>query len=71
MASHKNLVRRQLGYQLGLFRINQHKTLHQVAKANNIRPYVLDQIEMGINVTWKHYHKILNYYNCEIKLIEK
>ena len=68
---HKNLLRRELGYQLGLWRIQRRQTLHQVAAANNIRPYVLDQIEMGMNVTWKHYHKILKYYNCNIKLVEK
>ena len=57
MASHKNPIRRNLGYQLGLWRIRQRKTLHQVAAANHLRPYVLDQIEMGMNVTWKNYQK--------------
>ena len=51
MATHKNPIRRQIGYQLGLWRIQQRQTLHQVAAANNIRPYVLDQIEMGMNVS--------------------
>ena len=70
MTTHKNLIRRQIGYQLGLLRINQHKTLHHVAKAIHLKPYVLDQIEMGMHQNWKKYHLLLNYYHCEIKLVE-
>ena len=71
MTTHKNLIRRQIGYQLGLLRINQHKTLHQVAKATNLKPYTLDQIEMGMKQNWKKYTQLLEYYHCEIKLIQK
>jgi len=69
--SHKNLVRRQLGHQLGLLRLEQNKTLHHVAKANNISPYALDQIEMGMNAGWRRYNQILEYYDCEIRLVAK
>ena len=68
---HKNLVRRKLGHQLALLRLEQNKTLHHVAKANNISPYALDQIEMGMNAGWRKYNQILEYYNCDIRLVEK
>ena len=71
MATHKNFVRRELGYQLGLLRINQRQTLHHIAKATHLKPYTLDQIEMGMNIPWKKYIKLLEYYHCEIKLVEK
>lgn len=71
MATHKNLIRRQIGYQLGLLRINQRKTLHSIAKATDIKPYTLDQIEMGMHQNWKKYNQLLEYYNCDIKLVEK
>ena len=67
----KNLIRRQLGYQLGLLRINQRKTLHQVAKATHLKPYVLDQIEMGMHQNWKKYNLLLDYYHCDIQLVIK
>ena len=71
MSHHKNFIRRQIGYQLGLLRINQHKTLHNIAKATNIKPYTLDQIETGMNKNWKKYNQLLEYYHCDIKLVEK
>ena len=69
MTTHKNLIRRQIGYQLGLLRINQHKTLHQVAKATHLKPYTLDQIEMGMHQNWKKYSQLLEYYQCDIHLV--
>ena len=71
MIIHKNFIRRQIGYQLGLLRINQHKTLHHVAKATHLKPYTLDQIEMGMHQNWKKYNQLLEYYNCEIKVVQK
>ena len=67
----KNLIRRQLGYQLGLLRINQRKTLHRVAKETHLKPYTLDQIEMGMHQNWKKYIQLLDYYHCNIRLVIK
>ena len=71
MTRHKNPIRRQIGYQLGLLRINQHKTLHQVAKSTHLKPYTLDQIEMGMHQNWKKYNLLLDYYHCDIQLMIK
>ena len=69
MSKNKNIIRRQLGYQLGLLRIEQRKSLHHVAKANNISPYTLDQLEMGMNKNWNKYFALLEYYQYEPQLI--
>ena len=64
-------IRRDIGRQLGIIRHRKKLLLQQVAKDNNIGIKTLDEIEIGFARSWIFYHRLKNYYNCEIKVIER
>ena len=64
-------IRRDIGIKLGALRQSRHILLKKVAKDTNIPLSVLDEIEIGIVRSWYIYHHLKNYYQCEIKIVEK
>ena len=69
--NHGKQIRREIGRQLGAIRRRRKLLLQQVAKDNNIGLKTLDEIEIGFVRSWIFYHRLKNYYNCEIKVVER
>ena len=51
----------------------ENKSIHQIAVAANIKPFIMHQMACGKPVGWRHYFKLLNYYgyDLEVKLVKK
>ena len=64
-------IRREIGLQFGIIRRKKHVLLQKVADDTGLSMTVLDEIEMGIARSWLTYHRLKEYYHCEIKVIEK
>ncbi|MBR1604734.1 MAG: hypothetical protein IJ660_01335 [Alphaproteobacteria bacterium] len=64
-------IRRDIGRQLGALRRYKKLSLQKVSEATKININTIDEIEMGIIRPWECYTKLRNYYNCDIKLVEK
>lgn len=62
-------IKKILGIQLGNIRRQKKKTLHEVAQVINISPEMLDIMEVGTNIAWKYYKRLIQYYNCDLKII--
>ena len=60
---HSNLLKKELGFQLGLLRLKLRKKLSTVAKDLGWKEQVVDQIENGYHHTWKRYYELLKYYH--------
>ena len=64
-------IRRDIGRQLGALRRYKQISLQKVSEITKIPINIIDEIEMGIIRPWAYYTKLRNYYNCDIKLVEK
>lgn len=61
-------IKKILGIQLGDMRRQKKITLHEVAQSIHIAPEMLDILEIGTNVAWKYYKRLIRYYHCELKI---
>ena len=64
-------IRRDIGKQLGALRRYKQLSLQKVSEITKIPINTIDEIEMGIIRPWACYTKLRNYYNCDIKFVEK
>lgn len=64
-------IKRDLGKQIGMLRLQRGQTMHEVARATNIPLDILDRLETGMNIGWKKYKILFDYYNCEIFIASK
>jgi len=64
-------IRRDIGRQLGVLRRYKKISLQSVSEETKIPTKIIDEIEMGIIRPWRCYSKLRDYYNCDIKLVEK
>ena len=66
---HSNLLKKELGYQLALHRLNLRKELRTVAKDLGWKEQIVDQIENGYHHTWRRYYELLKYYHAHLGII--
>ncbi|MBR1605101.1 MAG: hypothetical protein IJ660_03215 [Alphaproteobacteria bacterium] len=66
---HADLLKKELGFQLGLLRLKQRKKLSRVATDLGLKEQVIDQIENGYHHTWKRYYELLKYYHGTIGIM--
>ena len=66
---HVNIIKKELGFQLGVLRLQQRKKLSRVAADLGWKDQIVDQIENGYHHTWKRYYELLKYYKGTIGII--
>lgn len=66
---HSNLLKKELGMQLGILRLQQRKKLSSVAKELGWKDLVIDQIENGYHHSWKRYYELLQYYHGKVRIV--
>ena len=51
----------------------ENMSIHQVALAAGIKPFIMHQMACGKPVGWRHYFKLMSYYgyDLDIKLFKK
>lgn len=72
MFDERNL-KHKLSVLLTDLRHKNQKSVRQTALEAGLNPKTLGIIETGTIVNWRHYYKLLRYYNCdvEVRLIAK
>ena len=66
---HANILKKELGLQLGILRLKQGKKLSRVATDLGWQDQVIDQIENGYHHSWKRYYELLKYYHGTIGIM--
>ncbi len=61
-------IRHKLGILLTDLRHKNKKTVRQIAQEAGLNLNTLVIIETGITVNWRHYYKLLKYYNCDVEV---
>ncbi len=64
-------IKKDLGKQVGMLRLQRGQTMHEVARATKISLDTLDMLEVGRNIGWKKYKILFDYYGCEISVSSK
>lgn len=62
--------KQEIGLQLGVIRRQLKKPIELVAAETHLHPMTIDYLEMGESVSWKKYFQLLDYYHCQIKILQ-
>ena len=63
-----NKIKKELGKQLGILRLQNNLSIYTIAKELKISVTTLDQLETRGQVSLKKYQKLLEYYHYKIEI---